>query len=142
MHVMGHSSAVVYPWYYALPCLADKLIGIERGLIDTMSGLWDWLEYRAIPGVSATGISNYTRSICIMFSKAALYETSNIALPATQHYDMMTKLYPEQRYIYPPQAIPAYPSTPIIPARTHTLHSCNLTLTVMIPNINKHWNWI
>ena len=41
-----------------------------------------------------------------MFSKAVLYEKLNIDFPATQHYDM-TKLNPEQMYIYPPQAIPA-----------------------------------
>ena len=117
MHVKCYSSAVVFQWYYALPCLADKLIGIERGLIDTMSKLWDSLENRAIPGISATGISNHTGSICIMFSKAALYEKLNIDLPVTQHY-YITKLNPEQMYIYPPQAISAYPSTPIIP-RAH-----------------------
>ena len=62
-----------------------------------------------------------------MFSKAALYEKVNIDLPASQHYDM-TKLNPKQMYIYSPQTIPEYSSTPMIP-RTNILHSCNLKLT-------------
>ena len=41
MHVTCYSSADISQRYYALPCLADKLFGVESGLIDTMSGLWD-----------------------------------------------------------------------------------------------------